>query len=194
MSVNREAAARAIDDFLRALGRDPEREPDLVGTGRRVADAWADDLLDGEGCDAAALLRDESFAIEGAGSSSSLVVLSGLEVATMCPHHLMPALGAAWVAYVPGGRLTGLGTLAKALDALARRLTLQERIGEGFVDAVMRGLDAQGAACALRLRHGCLSARGERKGAWVETIAHAGALSPGGSHAYLLRPTWARGE
>ena len=46
-AIDREAAARAIDAFLRALGRDPEREPELAGTGERVARAWADELLAG---------------------------------------------------------------------------------------------------------------------------------------------------
>jgi GTP cyclohydrolase IA len=52
--VDREAAARAIEDFLRALGHEPVGE--LEGTGERVADAWADDLLEGESIDAAARL------------------------------------------------------------------------------------------------------------------------------------------
>jgi GTP cyclohydrolase IA len=184
--VDREAAARAIDDFLRALGHDPGTEPDLEGTGRRVADAWADDLLDGEAIDPVALLRAESFPLASDGPGS-LVSLRKLSIATMCPHHLLPALGTADVAYVPGGRVTGLGTLSKALDALAHRMTLQERIGEEFVAAVIEGLDARGAACRIRLRHACLSARGSRKEAWVESLATAGALAPGGSHVHLLQ-------
>src|SRR6185295_18949558 len=120
--VDRRAAARAIEDFLRALGHEPEG--DLEGTGERVADAWADDLLEGESIDAAAVLREGSIEMSGAG----LVVVRDLAVTTMCPHHLLPAQGTALVAYLPGDRVAGIGTIAHVVDALSRRLTLQERI------------------------------------------------------------------
>jgi GTP cyclohydrolase I len=177
-------AARAIDEFLRALGHEPDAEPDLRGTGARVAEAWLSDLLDGEAIDAAGLLAAES--IESTSSADSVVVLRELEIATMCPHHLMPAMGQATVAYVPGERLVGLGALGRALDALAHRLTLQERIGEEFVEAITRSLGARGALCSLRLRHACMSARGSRKAAIVESLAVAGVFAAGGSHAHLV--------
>lgn len=173
---DREQAARAIEAFLRALGHDPSGSDDLRETGGRVADAWIQDLLAGEEVDAEALLRAESFEAPGGGG---VVMLRDIEVATMCPHHLMPALGVAQIAYVPGGRVAGLGTLVRVLDAFSQRLILQEHLGQFFVDAVMQALDARGAACALRLRHACLSARGRKSNAWVETLSSAGVLAPG---------------
>src|SRR5262247_2338661 len=117
--MDRKAAARAIEDFLRALGHEPEG--DLEGTGERVADAWADDLLEGESIDAAAVLREGALDVDGA--ERGLVVIRDLDVTTMCPHHLLPAHGVAIVAYVPGSRIAGIGTLAHVVDVLARRLT-----------------------------------------------------------------------
>ncbi len=63
MPQDRDRAARAIEEFLRALGHDPEGDDDLRETGQRVADAWIDDLLEGERIDARALLEAESFAV-----------------------------------------------------------------------------------------------------------------------------------
>ena len=172
--VDRRAAARAIEDFLRALGHAPEG--DLQGTGERVADAWADDLLDGESIDAGAVLREGSIALGGNGGG--LIVVRDLAVATMCPHHLLPALGTGLVAYLPGERVAGIGTLAHVVDALSRRLTLQERIGVELVALLERELGTRGALCKLALTHSCLVARGERKaGAVVETIAVSGAFA-----------------
>src|SRR5580692_5333066 len=135
--VDRRAAARAIEDFLRALGHEPEG--DLEGTGERVADAWADDLLEGESIDAAAVLREGS--IEGY-AGGGLVVVRDLAVTTMCPHHLLPAHGTGLVAYLPGERIAGIGTLAHVVDALSRRLTLQERIGARVVSLLEDELGA----------------------------------------------------
>ena len=174
-------AAAAIDEFLAAMGL--SGDPAVAGTGQRVAEAWDADLLAGYAIDPAALLAAESFATDRPGA---LVVLREVAVATVCPHHLMPAIGAATIAYLPGARVAGLGTLVRVLHAFSRRLTLQEEIGQSFVDALQTHLGARGAACALRLRHTCLAARGEREAAVVETLAASGTLSPGGADASLL--------
>ena len=59
---DRRAAAAAIDAFLRAIGRDPGAEPELLGTGDRVAAAYLDELCDGYDVDVAALVRGGSIA------------------------------------------------------------------------------------------------------------------------------------
>ena len=192
MAIDRDAAARAIDAFLRALGHDPSSE-ELRETGARVAEAWDQDLLAGEAVDVPALLLAESFPAPS-GGGDTLVVLRDASTATMCPHHLLPALGTATVAYVPGDRVAGLGTLARVVDAFARRLTLQERIGEAIADALTTSLGARGVAVSLRMRHACLAARGERQAAWVETLSTRGVLAPGGTHGALLASIATRGH
>jgi GTP cyclohydrolase I len=87
----------------------------------------------------------------------------------------LPGHGKGLVAYLPGDRVAGIGTIARVLDALSRRLTLQERIGGQMVELLVNELGARGALCKLALTHTCLIARGGRKeGAVVETIALAG--------------------
>src|SRR5580704_14302089 len=169
-TMDREAAARAIDAFLRALGRDPEREPELVGTGARVAAAYADELIAGYAVDIDALLAQTVFA-----GRLDLVIVRGVPLATTCPHHLMPAIGVATVAFAPEEHLVGVGTVARVLDAFARRLTLQEDIGERTVAAIQKHLAPRWTACRITLSHACMTARGERThGAEVETLALAG--------------------
>jgi len=177
MSVDREAAARAIRDFLTALGFDPERHPDLRETPQRVTEAFADDLLSGQGVDVIELLRRGSCAAPLAAKSGP-VAISEIRVATICPHHLLPALGVAHIVYLPGASLLGIGTVAALVDIFARRLTLQEAIGENVVMALMEHAGARGAYCELSLEHSCLRARGERQTtALVRTSARAGELS-----------------
>jgi GTP cyclohydrolase IA len=176
MSVDRAAAADAIAAFLRALGHDPSLDGQLLDTPAKVVAAFADELLSGEGVDLENLLRSGSMAIDGAAPPGSVVVRD-LAVVTVCPHHLTLALGRATVSYLPGTRLLGLGTLARLVDACARRLTLQERIGQQVVEALVQHAGARGAMCRLTLRHGCLCARGAcQPDACVETLATAGEL------------------
>ena len=168
--MDRDAAASAIDAFLRALGRDPEREPELVGTGARVAAAYADELIAGYGVGVDALLAQNVF-----GGTSELVIVRDIPVTTTCPHHLMPAIGVATVAFAPDEHLVGVGTIARVVDAFARRFALQEEIGERAVSALQKHLAPRWAACRLTLSHACMTARGERShGARVETLALAG--------------------
>lgn len=170
-AMDRAAAAKAIGDLLRALGRDPAREPDLAGTPERVAAAWIDELLDGYAVDPVRLLRDES----SDAPSGGVVVLRDVGVATVCPHHLLPARGRADVAYEPRGRVPGLGTVVRVVAAHAHRLTLQEHIGEAVVRSLREGLGAERAACRIVLQHECLASRGEREtAARVETLAFEG--------------------
>jgi len=175
MAIDRLAAEKAIGDFLRALGVSDDNELGLADTPRRVVDAYADDLLSGYSVDLERLLEEGS---EPTGTRDlGVVVIRGIDVTTLCPHHLMPSTGAATVAYLPGTRLLGLGTVARLVDAHARRLSLQENIGERVVDALVAH-GARGAYCRIELSHSCLSARGARQTrARVATVASKGELA-----------------
>lgn len=173
--IDRGRAERAVREFLVALGRDPDRDPDLAGTPARVVEAYADELLGGYGVDVAALLGQGEAV--GEGKLSGLIALKGISVSTVCPHHLLLSHGSASVVYRPGTRLFGLGTLAALVGAYARRLSLQESIGENVVQALMQHGGARAAYCEVRLVHGCLVARGKREPATeLVTTARRGDL------------------
>src|SRR5262245_59215855 len=173
--MDREAARAAIRDFLIALGHDPDKNPELGETPERVVEAFADELLTGYDRDLAALVtKDSSPAPPRAG----LIAVRDVAIATVCPHHLMPALGRANVIYRPGDRILGLGVVARLVDACARRLVLQETIGEDVVSTLMNHAGARGALCEITLQHGCLSARGAHQvDARVTTIARSGDIT-----------------
>jgi len=167
-------AAQAIEEFLRALGYESKGE--LVGTGERVAQAWLDELVSGEGKDARAPLRDGSLSL-GDGPHGP-VLLRNVAVATMCPHHLLPSHGHATVAYRPRRLAAGLGAIAQMIDLSARRLALQETLTQSIANALHEGLDAEGSFCHLAMTHTCFVVRGERQDASVvESMAFAGSFA-----------------
>jgi GTP cyclohydrolase I len=72
----------------------------------------------------------------------------------------------------------GIGVIARLVDACARRLVLQEAIGQDVVAALVKHAGARGALCEITLVHGCLSARGaQQMDARVTTVARSGELS-----------------
>lgn len=172
--MDRTAAASAIEAFLRAIGHPVDSDPELAGTGARVASLWVDELLDGYIVDLGALFDDAMPAREGA----PLVTIERLTTHVVCPHHLTIGKGLATVLYLPGDRVAGLGAVARLVDACTHRLVLQEDAGQHVAGALVERLGARGAACVLKMRHGCLEHHGEKKrGARVRTISLAGTFA-----------------
>jgi GTP cyclohydrolase I len=153
------SAAEAVERFLESLvPAKALRQSDVLGTPRRVAEAFRDDLLDGYRCDPATILRG---AIPHRGHD--LVAVTGIDFHAVCPHHLLPYRGTACIAYVPGGRVLGFGVMARLLDCFAHRLVIQEVLARQVADALVEHVGARGAACILDAEQMCLTVRGERR-------------------------------
>jgi GTP cyclohydrolase I len=183
MAIDRAGAERALEAFLVAIGRDPALEPELRGTAARVTSAFVDELCSGYAKDPRALVG--ANVVRG---TTTIVALRDVAVTTTCPHHLMAATGKGTLAFAPREKLVGVGALAELLDAVSRRLILQEEIGERVAATLVAELDARWAGCHLVLSHGCVSARGERKhAATVESVAFAGDVSFRGEALSILR-------
>jgi GTP cyclohydrolase IA len=161
----------AIAQLLNASGYDP-RDSDLAGTPRRVATLWRREFMGAPGVDAAEILGEPVLGE----AQTDLVVVRDLPFHGMCPHHLLPFVGRATVAYAPRDKLVGFGRLGDLVRHCTRRLTLQERAGNDVVDALMEHLDAEGAGCVMRAEHTCLRIPGNRHAAAVETAAFRGVL------------------
>jgi len=154
VKVDRARAEAAMAEFLKALGHD---DTSLEETPARVTAAYADELLSGYSVDLKELILEGS---EPVAQPADPVVLDGISLATVCPHHLLVASGKALVAYVPGERVLGLGTIARLVNACSRRLVLQEQIAQSVTRALLDYAGAQGAFCRLSLDHACLQTRG----------------------------------
>ena len=193
MAVDRARAERAVREFLLALGRDPDADPELQGTPARVVEAYGSELLSGYDVDVKALLSEGEAISEN--KVSGFICLSKIAVSTVCPHHLLLSNGTASVVYRPGSRLFGLGTLAALVNAYARRLSLQESIGEQVVQALVEHGGVRAAYCEIRLVHGCLVARGSRQaGAELTTTARRGDLDAAELALALVRSREAERE
>jgi len=154
-----------------------------------VARAWTTEIVSGYRADPDRILGRTLPA-----NGDDMVVVRDIPFSSVCVHHLLPFQGTAHVAYVPGGRLVGLSKIARVVDALARRLQLQERLTRQIVDALTRALRPRGAACAMEAEHLCMTVRGARKrGARVVTFAGSGVFrSRSGLRAEFLRLAGAR--
>ncbi len=96
-------------------------------------------------------------------SHKEMVVLKNIPFYSLCEHHFLPFHGQAHVGYVPEGRIVGVSKIARAIDILARRPQMQERLTSQIADAIMDGIQPDGAAVVIEAEHLCLSMRGAQK-------------------------------
>lgn len=168
-SFDAAAFERAISDLLAACGI----AGDTVHTGKtaqRVRELWQKRLLGGYDIDPAEALG-EGFE----DSRSDMVVIRGIAIHGVCPHHLVPFRGVAHVAYLPGGRLHGFGRIARLVDAIGHRFTYQEWMTRDIAEALMTHGKARGTACVIEAEQLCLLLGEDRRGdERVVTQAFAG--------------------
>jgi GTP cyclohydrolase I len=168
--AGREAALRsAVAELLRAAGADLAHK-DVVDTPARVAKLWLDAFLCGEAMDPAVILGEPVLGE----APTEIVVIRDLPYCGMCPHHLLPFIGRATVAYLPDGKLVGFGRLGELVRCATGRLTLQERACNDVVDGIMEHLGARGAACIMVGEHACLRIPDHRHDAQVVTASFRG--------------------
>jgi GTP cyclohydrolase IA len=148
----------AVKEILISIGENPERDG-LLNTPSRVAKMYSEVF--------AGLREDPEHHLEVQfeAGHDEMVMVRDISFYSMCEHHLLPFVGQAHVAYVPGeeGRITGLSKLARLVEAYARRPQVQERLTGQVADKLMKVLNPKGALVVIEAEHQCMSMRGVQK-------------------------------
>jgi GTP cyclohydrolase I len=170
--INRAQIAEAVRLILEAIGEDPNREG-LLETPMRVAKMY-EEVFSGLNED-----PKQHFETIFSEDHEELVLVKDIPFYSMCEHHLVPFFGKAHVAYIPqNGRVTGLSKLARAVEAVAKRPQLQERITSTIADSMMEKLDPHGVMIVVEAEHMCMTMRGVKKpGSKTVTTAVRGVLA-----------------
>ena len=156
--VDKKRLEAAVKEILISIGEDPERDG-LINTPSRVAKMYAEVF--------AGLREDPEHHLEVQfeAGHDEMVMVRDISFYSMCEHHLLPFVGQAHVAYVPGeeGKITGLSKLARLVEAYARRPQVQERLTGQVADKLMKVLNPKGALVVIEAEHQCMSMRGVQK-------------------------------
>lgn len=142
--------------LLEQIGEDPTREG-LLETPKRVVEMHKE-VFGGYSQNPEDILK-----VFEDGACDEMVLLKDIEFYSYCEHHMVPFMGKAHIAYLPNGRVIGVSKLARLLDIYAKRLQIQERIGQQVVEALMKYLEPLGAACIIEAQHLCMKSRGVKK-------------------------------
>lgn len=161
---------KAVREILEAIGEDPDRDG-LQATPERVA-AMYSEVVSGLHED-----PDDVLDVSFEAGHDGMVMVKDIPFYSLCEHHLVPMVGKAHVAYIPGedGRITGLSKPVRLVQAYARRPQVQERLTTQVADALERRLRPRGVLVVVQAEHLCMTMRGVRTpGATAETSAVRG--------------------
>lgn len=165
--MDRDKIVEGVRLILEGIGEDPAREG-LLDTPRRVADMYAE-IFAGLEQDAG-----EHFCVTFNEGHQEMVLVRDIPLYSVCEHHLIPFMGRAHVAYIPGksGRICGLSKLARVVDVFAKRPQVQERMTSQIADTIVEHLEPVGVLVVIEAEHLCMSMRGVQKPG-AETVTSA---------------------
>lgn len=155
--MDRKKIEKAIREILEAIGENPKRK-DLLDTPKRVAEMY-EELFSGiqkEPAGELEVVLDQKY--------EEIILLKNIPLYSVCEHHLLPFIGKAHIAYIPGqGRVSGLSKIARVTDILSRRLQVQERLTTQIAEIIMAKLRPLGVMVVIEAEHLCMSMRGVQK-------------------------------
>ena len=161
----------AVRELLIAIGEDPDREG-LVETPNRVARMYEEIY--------AGLEEDpkKHLKIFNEDNNDEMVIVRDIPLYSICEHHLIPFIGKAHIAYIPGnGKVIGLSKLARIVNCFAKRPQLQERLTSQVADFLYENLEPQGVAVVVEAEHLCMTMQGARaSGSQTRTSAMRGIM------------------
>jgi GTP cyclohydrolase I len=79
-----------------------------------------------------------------------LVLVRDVPFTSICAHHVLPFTGVAQVGVLPGNRIAGLSKLARAVEAFAARMQVQEELGQQIAAFLEQQLECRGWASFWR--------------------------------------------
>jgi len=159
----------AFASIISQVGEDLNR-PGLVDTPERAAKAF-EFLTKGYQQSLDEVINGALFPSD----SSEMVMVTDIELYSLCEHHLLPFVGKCHVAYIPNGKVLGLSKVARIVDMFARRLQIQENLVMQIATTIEEVTEALGVAVIIEARHMCMMMRGvEKQNSSMKTSAMLG--------------------
>lgn len=153
---NREQLEYHVREILRLIGEDVDREG-LLDTPARVVRMY-EEIFGGYEAD----LHDV-IGVTFDENHKELVIVKDIVYYSQCEHHMAPFFGFVHIGYIPSGKIAGLSKFARLVEAVTRKLQVQERITSELADVIDDVLKPQGCMVVVQGEHLCMCARGVKK-------------------------------
>ncbi len=153
---NREKIEYHIEQILNLIGEDAKREG-LLETPARVTRMYEEIFAgyDVDPRDVLGVTFDENH--------EELVIVKDIVYYSQCEHHMAPFFGKIHIGYIPSGKIAGLSKFARLVEAVTRRLQVQERVTSQIADIINEVLQPNGVMVVVEGEHLCMCSRGVKK-------------------------------
>jgi GTP cyclohydrolase I len=151
-----EEAAEKFEGVLDALLIDRDNDPNSMGTAKRLAKMYYNELMQGRYDKIPAAT---AFPNNGEDAYTGMLVVRS-ELKSVCSHHHQPVTGVAYIGVIPNGKVIGLSKYTRIAQWCARRGTLQEELANDIAREIEKATDAKHLGVYIQATHGCCENRG----------------------------------
>jgi GTP cyclohydrolase I len=146
-----------FEGVLDSLLIDRHTDPNSMGTARRLAKMYINEIMSGRYDDQPAVT---AFPNDDVDTRYQGMIVVRSELRSMCSHHHQPVAGVAYIGLLPGVKVIGLSKYTRIAQHCARRGTLQEELTKHIADEIQSHTGAKDLAVYIQGTHGCCENRG----------------------------------
>lgn len=146
-----------LEDVLRSLVIDVDRDHNTAETARRVAKMFLQEVFAGR-YQAAPPVTE----FPNAARLNELMIVGPITVRSACSHHLCPIMGRIWIGVMPNedSALIGLSKYARLADWVMSRPQIQEEAIDQLANLLEAKVQPDGLAVVMEADHFCMHWRG----------------------------------
>lgn len=146
-----------FEGVLDTLLIDRHNDPNSMGTARRLAKMYINEIMSGRYEDQPPVT---AFPNDDADTRYGGMIVVRSEIKSMCSHHHQPVSGVAYIGLIPGVKVIGLSKYTRIAQHCARRGTLQEELTQDIANEIAKHTGAKDIAVYIQGTHGCCENRG----------------------------------
>lgn len=146
-----------FEDVLDSLIIDRETDPNSMGTPKRLAKMYINEIMSGRYEQAPAVTAFPNDDVE---TRYGGMITVRAEILSMCSHHHQPVKGVCYIGLLPSVKVIGLSKYARIAQHCARRGTLQEELTQMIANEITKATGTKDIAVYIQATHGCMENRG----------------------------------
>ena len=146
-----------FEGVLDSLLIDRENDPNSMGTARRLAKMYINEIMAGRYEPQPAVT---AFPNDDINNRYGGMIVVRSEIKSMCSHHHQPVSGVAYIGLIPGVKVIGLSKYTRIAQHCARRGTLQEELTQDIANEIVAHTGSKDIAVYIQGEHGCCTNRG----------------------------------
>lgn len=164
-----EDAEACIQQLLRCLIIDTDKDHNTNETAKRVAKMYVQELMSGR-YNAAPKLT----AFPNVQKLNEIIAVGPIDVRSMCSHHMAPIIGHAYIGVIPGEKVIGLSKYNRIVDWFSSRPQIQEEFTVQIANFLEKEIHPTGLMVVIKASHFCGCWRGIKQNSKMVTSVARG--------------------